>query len=78
MEENKFKVYIKINEDDEIVDVNSELFIDDFSGWIEIDEGVGDRFAHAQSHYFGSGLRANDREKIRYNYKYVDGEIRLS
>ena len=45
-------VYIKVNEAGFVIDVNSEIFIDNFEGWIKIDEGCGDKYAHAQSQYF--------------------------
>ena len=49
-------VYVKTNQDGFIVDVNSDVFIRDLSDWQKIDEGYGDKFAHAQSQYFESGL----------------------
>ena len=36
---NPIKVYIKINENNEIIEINSEIFIDDLTGWIKIDSG---------------------------------------
>lgn len=63
----KISVYIKINEKKEIIDVNSDIFIKDFTDWIKIDEGFGDRYAHAQSQYFDKPLiNANGN----YNFKY--------
>lgn len=65
MEENKITVYVKVNENNEIIDVNSEIFINDLSGWIKVDEGNGDRFSHAQSQYFDKPLQNEDGS---YNY----------
>ena len=45
-------VYAKYDENGNITEVNSDIFIRDFAGWTKIDEGYGDRFAHAQSLYF--------------------------
>ena len=45
-------VYAKYDENGNVKEVNSDIFIDDLSGWTKIDEGFGDRFAHAQSQYF--------------------------
>ena len=59
-------VYVKLNDNNEVVEVNSDIFIKDLTGWIKIDEGFGDRFAHAQSQYFDKPL-INDEGK--YNYK---------
>ena len=50
------KVYVKTNKNNEIIDINSEIFIDDFSSWIYYDEGFGDKYAHAQSQYFDKPL----------------------
>lgn len=66
------KVYVKLNENNEITQVNSDIFLVDATGWIEVDEGEGDMFAHAQSQYLVNGLID---EKGRYNYKLVDGEV---
>jgi hypothetical protein len=44
-------VYVKRNNMGKIVEINSEIFIDDLTGWEKIDEGFGDVYAHAQSQY---------------------------
>ena len=49
-------VYVKTNEEGYVTDVNSDIFIKDFTGWQKIDEGFGDKYAHAQSQYFESCL----------------------
>lgn len=79
MEENEFfeennedgepiGVYIKVNENGYITDVNSDVFIKDFTGWQKIDEGYGDKFAHAQSQYFDKPLLD---ENGNYEIKYL-------
>lgn len=70
--EQPIKVYIKINSNNEVVEINSEIFIKDLTGWIEIDSGFGDKYAHAQSQYFDKPLID---EEGQYNYKYENGEI---
>lgn len=65
MDEEKIKVYVKVNENNEIIDVNSEIFISDLTGWTKIDEGYGDKYAHAQSQYFDKPLM-----DIEGNYNY--------
>lgn len=45
-------VYAKYDENRNIIEVNSDIFIKNFDGWTKIDEGYGDRYAHAQSQYF--------------------------
>ncbi len=49
--EKPIEVYAKYDEYGKIIEVNSDIFIEDFTGWTKIDEGFGDRFAHAQSQY---------------------------
>lgn len=62
----KHKVYIKIDSNNNIIDVKSDVFLKDTKNWIEIDEGFGDKFAHAQSQYFDKPLIENGK----YNYQY--------
>lgn len=69
---NKIKVYIKVNTNNEITDINSEIFIEDINGWICIDEGYGDKYSHAQSQYFDNPI-VNDEGK--YNYLYINGKV---
>ena len=44
-------VYVKRNSFGKVVEINSEIFIDDLTGWEKIDEGFGDMYAHAQTQY---------------------------
>lgn len=66
------KVYVKTNTNNEIIEVGSSVFIEDLTGWTKIDEGFGDKFAHAQSQYFDEPLMNEDGF---YNYSYIDGQI---
>lgn len=59
-------VYVKTNKDGYITEVNSDIFIKDLTEWTKIDEGYGDKYAHAQSQYFDKPL-VNDNGT--YNYK---------
>lgn len=70
--EEKIKVYVKVNENNEITEVASSIFIKDISGWIKIDEGNGDRYAHAQSQYFKDHLVDDNGN---YKYKLIEGQI---
>lgn len=70
--EQPIKVYIRVNSNNEVIDINSEIFIQDLTSWIEIDSGYGDKYAHAQSQYLDKPLVNEDG---RYNYKYVNGGI---
>ena len=72
MENMKIKVYIKIDQNGMIIDINSSIFINNVEGYIEIDEGSGDKYAHAQGNYLDKGLVD---ESGRYNYKFEEGKI---
>lgn len=65
-------VYIKINSNKEVIEINSDIFIQDLTDWIKVDEGYGDKFAHAQSQYLDKPLINDDGH---FNYKYVDNKI---
>lgn len=43
----------------------------DLTGWVQIDEGAGDRYNLCQSHYFEGGLYTPDGIP---RYKLVDGQ----
>lgn len=66
------RVFIKINKNNRVIDINSEMFISDIYGWIEIDNGEGDKFVHAQSSYLSKPITTNDGY---YRYKYENGSI---
>ena len=66
-EEQKIKVYIKVNSANEVTDINSEIFIKNFDDWINIDEGYGDKYAHAQGNYLEKSL-LNENGNYRYIY----------
>lgn len=72
LQEKPIKVYVKIDNNNNIIDVNSEIFINDFTGWVYIDEGFGDKYAHAQSQYFDKPLV---NEYGTYSYKFVNGKV---
>lgn len=65
-EEQKIKVYIKLNSANEVTEISSEIFIKDFDGWINIDEGYADKYAHAQGHYLEKSLIDENG-----NYRYI-------
>lgn len=72
MEFEKIKVYVKVNENNEIIEINSSIFLADTTDYIEIDSGYGDKYAHAQGNYLDKPLTD---EQGRYNYKLVDGVV---
>lgn len=66
-----YKVYVQTNADSYITAVNSSAFLPDVTGWTQIDEGIGDKYAHAQGNYFDKPLMD---ENGCYNYKLADGK----
>ena len=66
------KVYIKTNENNIITAINSSIFLNNIEGYIQIDEGSGDKYAHAQGNYLDKSLVD---ESGRYNYKFENGQI---
>ena len=68
----KTKVYIKVDSNNNVVDINSSIFLKDTDGWIFIDEGYGDKYDHAQSSYLNKPLINEDGT---YNYKFHNRQI---
>lgn len=60
---NLIGVYAKFDEEGYIIDINSDIFIENFDNWIKIDEGYGDKYAHAQNQYFDKAI-INDEGKF--------------
>lgn len=70
---NEYKVYVSL-QDGYITSINSEIFLseEEMSTMTEIDQGQGDKYAHAQSQYLDKELVD---EYGRYNYIFVDGKV---
>lgn len=68
------KVYIKTDSNNNVTAVNSSIFLSDLNltGWIYIDEGHGDKYAHAQGHYFDKPIMT---DVGIYRYKYIDNAV---
>ena len=59
--ESKSKVYIQTDTEGRIVRCDGGYTTPaDLTGWLEIDEGTGDRYNLCQSHYFDGGLYTMD------------------
>ena len=57
----KSKVYIQTDTEGRILRCEGGYTTpDDLTGWIEIDEGTGDKYNLCQSHYFDGGLYTMD------------------
>lgn len=68
----KAKVYIQTDNRKRIIRCEGGYTTPaDLSGWVQIDEGVGDRFNLAQSQYFPGGLYTADGIPL---YKLQDGK----
>lgn len=66
----KTTVYVKTDEKDCIIDINSSEFLTNIEGWTAIDEGVGDKYTHAYQHYLPGRPCAEDGVAL---WKLVDG-----
>lgn len=77
MIENKIKVYITIDSNNCITNIDSSIssqYIDFSKEWIVIDEGYGDKYSHAQGGYFPKEKSLRDIMG-RCNYKYIDNKV---
>ncbi len=63
----QYKVYIKKDDAGRVMDINSDAFLYDTTGWTQIDEGTGDRYHHAQGNYFPKP-KYDERGIPRYAY----------
>lgn len=68
------RVYINKDSENNIISINSNIFLseEEMSTMTEIDQGKGDKYAHAQGQYLEKGLVD---EHGRYNYKFVNGKV---
>lgn len=66
------KVYAKADDDGRVIAINSDAFLTDTIGWVEIDHGTGDKYHHAQGNYLPGQLM--DWRGV-YRYKLVDGAV---
>lgn len=67
-----YKVLVRVDSAGRITSINSDAFLDNVEGWIEIDSGYSDKYHHAQGNYLP--LPIMDERGI-YRYKLVDGEV---
>ena len=72
MQTPKSRVYVQTDSESRILRLEGEYSLPaDLAGWTKIDEGNGDKYALAQSHYLSKPLY--DGAALRY--KLVDGKI---
>lgn len=65
-------VYVRTDSKNNIIAISSSNYLNDVSGWIQIDSGVGDKYVHADNYYLPEPLMANDDPPIP-RFKLVDG-----
>lgn len=70
---NEYKVYVSL-QDGYITSINSDIFLsqEEIQTMTEIDQGQGDKYAHAQSQYLEKELVD---EHGRYNYRFLEGKV---
>ena len=70
------KVYVKLDANNSIIEINSSVFLEDTTGFIEIDTSENgkerDKYVHAQNNYLKKGLFDFQN---RPNYKYIDNKV---
>ena len=54
------QVYAKTDTAGRVDQIGSSVFLTDLTGWVQIDEGEGDRYAHAQGNYLEKPLTDAD------------------
>lgn len=73
MEEQKSRVYILTDSKNRIIRIEGEYTLpSDLTDWILVDEGDGDKYNLAQTHYLEKGLMTDDGI---YQYKYENEEV---
>ena len=70
MEQENYIVYVRTDGQGRILETNSSACLTDTTGWTAIDEGLGDKYHHAQGNYFDGGLYTDDGIP---RYKLADG-----
>lgn len=69
----KYKVYIKTDAEGRVIAINSSAFLESIDGCILIDEGVGDKYHHAQGNYLEKPILNVDGT---HNYLFQGNGIR--
>lgn len=68
MEMKPYIVYVKTDDANRIIAVNSSAFLRNTDGWTQIDSGYTQRYHHAQGNYFDKPIY-DDRGLCRYKLK---------
>lgn len=70
--ERTYKVLVRVDAAGRVVEINSDAFLTDTAGWVEIDHGTGDKYHHAQGNYLPGPLM--DWRGV-YRYKLEGGAV---
>ena len=68
----EYKVYVRTDTAWRIIEINSSAFLQNATGWVQVDEGMGDKYHHAQANYLDGPLL--DEQGV-YRYKLVGGKV---
>lgn len=69
-----YEVYVKTDSRNNIIEINSDYYLTDFSAFCKIDEGVGLKYREASECYLEKGLMSFGKSCAHYNYKLIDGK----
>lgn len=70
--EENIKVYVRIDNNNVVIQVDSSIFLFEVEGWIKVDEGQVDKYSHAQGNYLDKPLMDIQG---KYNYQLVDDKV---
>ena len=68
-----YNVFIRVDDKGRVVGINSSAFLEDTTGWVQIDSGTGDKYHHAQGNYLSKPVYNWSGIPI---YKMEMGEIK--
>lgn len=67
-----YKVFVRTDASGNIAEVNSSAFLSDTKAWTQIDQGIGDKYHHAQGNYFDKPIR--DEYGVA-RYELIGGKV---
>lgn len=66
-----YRVYVKTDDSGRVIAINSDAFLPSVDGWVEIDQGHGDKYYLAQGNYLPKLIFEDHGVPV---YKLVDGK----
>lgn len=67
-----YKVFALVDSKNRVVNVDSDAFLNDTSDYVQIDEGTGYRYKHAQANYLS---KPKQDSRGVYRYALVDRQL---